>query len=81
MLSESGQFYAATTWRPRARDPVVHLPEQPISGVVAFDLGVDASAVPHGRYRIMLGDADPAASCDSGFQLDILRDSDPLLMY
>lgn len=81
LLSESGQFYASTTWRPRARDPVVPLPGQPMSGVVAFDLGVDASAVPHGRYRIMLGDADAAASCDSGFQLDIRRDSDPLLMY
>lgn len=81
LLSESGQFYAATTWRPRARDPIVPLPGQSMSGVVAFDLGVDASAVPHGRYRIMLGDAGPAASCDSGYQLDIQRDSDPLLMY
>ncbi|TDR48818.1 hypothetical protein DFR29_101442 [Tahibacter aquaticus] len=81
LLSESGQFYAATTWRPRARDPVVHLPGQAVSRGASFDLGVDASAVPHGRYRIMLGDADPAESCDSGYRLDILRDSDAMLMY
>lgn len=45
-----------------------------------FDVAADAGSLPHGRYRILLGEPG-AGFCDTGHDLDIRNDSDERLAY
>ncbi len=80
LVSETGIYYRA--------EASARLPRPDVQAALAdsgmkwagFDLGVDASAVPHGRYRIVFGDAG-LALCDTAHLLDIRSDSDERLNY
>jgi hypothetical protein len=80
LLSESGRYYAAATRMRLVRDDVATALSDAGLKWSGFDLGVDASAVPHGQYRVLFGEPG-FGTCDTGHFLQIARDSDELLNY
>ena len=80
LMSESGRYYAADTAMRLIRDDVVQALGDAGMKWSGFDLGMDASAVPQGHYRIFFGEPGFGV-CDSGHALRIRRDSDELLSY
>ena len=80
LVSETGIYYRAEASARLPRPDVQAALADPGMKWAGFDLGVDASAVPHGRYRIVFGDAR-LALCDTAHLLDIRNDSDERLNY